>query len=89
MKGGSLYHLLHSDTKIKWSTATHIMKGVAAGMLHLQTEGIIHRDLAARNVLVCSASERGGREEHWKKEGEGVEKNIVDIFCHCNTTADS
>jgi serine/threonine protein kinase len=32
--------------KIKWA------KGIASGMSHLHTEGIIHRDLATRNILL-------------------------------------
>lgn len=76
MKGGSLYNLLHSDAKIKWNTAKHIMKGIAAGMLHLQSEGIIHRDLAARNVLVCGRRQR---------EGEDVVSHAYLSFCFNNT----
>ena len=56
MKGGNLYDLLHSEAEIDWMLAARIIKGVAAGMLHLQTEGIVHRDLAARNVLVWKLS---------------------------------
>lgn len=30
------------------------MRGIAAGMTHLQNEGVVHRDLAARNILLTS-----------------------------------
>jgi len=52
MKSGSLWQRLQksdpiSDTlKLKW------IQGIACGMLHLHSEGIIHRDLACRNVLL-------------------------------------
>ena len=29
-----------------------LMKGIASGMYHLASEGIVHRDLAARNILL-------------------------------------
>jgi serine/threonine protein kinase len=50
--GGSLFTLLHSKKEIPWKVIVKIIKGCAAGMLHLQREHIIHRDLAARNILL-------------------------------------
>ena len=32
-----------------------IIKGTAAGMLHLHRQGVVHRDLAARNILLDGA----------------------------------
>lgn len=32
-----------------------IIKGTAAGMLHLHSQGVVHRDLAARNILLDGA----------------------------------
>ncbi|PRP83700.1 putative leucine-rich repeat receptor-like protein kinase [Planoprotostelium fungivorum] len=50
--GGSLYRVLHSNEIISPNTVSHVIRGVAAGMFHLHTEGVIHRDLAARNILL-------------------------------------
>jgi len=52
---GSLYGFLHGgDVKIDTNMMMTLVKGVAAGMLHLHREGLIHRDLAARNILIGS-----------------------------------
>jgi protein-serine/threonine kinase len=51
-EGGSLYTLLHSDAAIDETLLAKIIKGIAAGMMHLHAENIVHRDLAARNILV-------------------------------------
>jgi serine/threonine protein kinase len=50
--GGSLYTLLHSETKLTNEDKIHYCKGIASGMGHLHAENIIHRDLAARNILL-------------------------------------
>jgi serine/threonine protein kinase len=34
-----------------------LIRGIAAGMLHLHKHNIIHRDLAARNILLTSSGE--------------------------------
>lgn len=54
-EGGSLFSVLRNKSEIidrnlilKWC------RGIAAGMSHLHSEGIIHRDLAARNILLSS-----------------------------------
>eukprot|EP01118_Nematostelium_gracile_P002130 TRINITY_DN1228_c0_g1_i6.p1 TRINITY_DN1228_c0_g1~~TRINITY_DN1228_c0_g1_i6.p1 ORF type:complete len:328 (+),score=74.12 TRINITY_DN1228_c0_g1_i6:323-1306(+) len=49
---GSLFTLIHSNKEIEPDKASSIMLGIARGVLHLHTEGIIHRDLASRNVLL-------------------------------------
>jgi serine/threonine protein kinase len=49
---GSLYAYLHSDAQIDAAQTMRFAKGIASGMSHLHTEGIIHRDLAARNILL-------------------------------------
>jgi serine/threonine protein kinase len=49
---GSLYAYLHSDAQIDAAQTIRFAKGIASGMSHLHTEGIIHRDLAARNILL-------------------------------------
>eukprot|EP01119_Soliformovum_irregulare_P010510 TRINITY_DN2594_c0_g3_i1.p1 TRINITY_DN2594_c0_g3~~TRINITY_DN2594_c0_g3_i1.p1 ORF type:complete len:844 (-),score=158.73 TRINITY_DN2594_c0_g3_i1:63-2594(-) len=48
---GSLVDVMKRE-KLDDSMRAKIAEGVAAGMFHLHTEGIIHRDLAARNVLL-------------------------------------
>lgn len=53
---GSLHSYIFSDAKIDANALMNIIRGIAAGMLHLHQEGIVHRDLAARNVLVCAAN---------------------------------
>jgi hypothetical protein len=50
--GGSLYTLLHNDSKMTNEDKIHYCKGIASGMGHLHAENIIHRDLAARNILL-------------------------------------
>jgi serine/threonine protein kinase len=34
-----------------------LVRGIAAGMLHLHKHNIVHRDLAARNILLTSGGE--------------------------------
>lgn len=48
MDGGSLYHLLRKPEAFSEESQIKIATGIAAGMQHLSSEGIVHRDLAAR-----------------------------------------
>lgn len=52
-RGGSLRASLLDASQawpyVRWLS---VMRGVAAGMLHLSLEGVLHRDLSARNVLL-------------------------------------
>jgi serine/threonine protein kinase len=57
LSGGSLWSLLCSDQVIEWATVIKILRGIAAGMRHLHTEGIVHRDLAARNILLTASND--------------------------------
>ncbi|PRP86710.1 putative LRR receptor-like serine/threonine-protein kinase [Planoprotostelium fungivorum] len=50
-EGGSLYDHLRNNSASVYDKAKFI-KGIALGMLHLHSEGVIHRDLAARNILL-------------------------------------
>jgi mitogen-activated protein kinase kinase kinase 11 len=34
-----------------------LIRGIAAGMLHLHKHNIIHRDLAARNILLTASGD--------------------------------
>jgi len=52
LEQGSLFHLIFSETKIDANILMNIVKGIAAGMMHLHREGIVHRDLATRNILL-------------------------------------
>jgi len=52
LEGGSLYSLLHGKTEISMKMVKTWIHDIAAGMLHIHSEGIFHRDLAARNVLL-------------------------------------
>jgi len=49
---GSLHSFLRKSDEMNDELQWKIIRGVAAGMLHLSSEGLIHRDLAARNVLL-------------------------------------
>jgi len=50
--GGSLYEYLTKNKNPEPTFLTEVIKGIAAGVLHLHSEGIVHRDLAARNILI-------------------------------------
>jgi len=52
LDAGSLYDFLHSDKGLDANLIMNLVRGIAAGMLHLHSENIIHRDLAARNILI-------------------------------------
>jgi serine/threonine protein kinase len=52
LEHGSLYDYLRNTGKMDASMLASMVRGIAAGMLHLHREGIIHRDLAARNILL-------------------------------------
>lgn len=55
--GGSLLTAIHSKAWEKWkSTKLRLTLGIARGIAHLHTYGIVHRDVAARNVLLAPAA---------------------------------
>jgi serine/threonine protein kinase len=47
------------DLKVKLSEEhkLRLIRGIAAGMLHLHKHNIIHRDLAARNIALTATGE--------------------------------
>jgi len=54
---GSLFKLVFSSSKIDANILMNVVKGIAAGMLHLHREGVVHRDLATRNILLGSGNQ--------------------------------
>jgi serine/threonine protein kinase len=51
--GGSLDKLLFvSNQPLSEKEKINFVRGIAAGMLHLNNHNIVHRDLAARNILI-------------------------------------
>jgi len=53
-EGGSLYNMIHSGAKFDLALQYRILRGIARGLLHLHSEGLIHRDLASRNILLTA-----------------------------------
>jgi serine/threonine protein kinase len=55
---GSLDKLLF-DSNIDLSNEykMRLVRGIAAGMLHLHKHNIVHRDLAARNILLTGSGD--------------------------------
>jgi serine/threonine protein kinase len=50
---GSLDKLLFdSDEELNENEMIELIRGIAAGLLHLHKYNIVHRDLAARNILL-------------------------------------
>jgi predicted Ser/Thr protein kinase len=57
-EGGSLDKLLfESNVKLSDDYKNRLVRGIAAGMLHLHKHNIIHRDLAARNILLTASGD--------------------------------
>jgi len=57
-EGGSLDKLLfESNVKLSDDYKIRLVRGIAAGMLHLHKHNIIHRDLAARNILLTASGD--------------------------------
>eukprot|EP00027_Filamoeba_sp_ATCC50430_P014974 CAMPEP_0168571928 /NCGR_PEP_ID=MMETSP0413-20121227/17640_1 /TAXON_ID=136452 /ORGANISM="Filamoeba nolandi, Strain NC-AS-23-1" /LENGTH=293 /DNA_ID=CAMNT_0008604899 /DNA_START=154 /DNA_END=1035 /DNA_ORIENTATION=- len=56
MEKGSLYQYLRTEEgkNMKNDQMLSIIRGIASGMFHLASEGIVHRDLAARNILLSA-----------------------------------
>jgi predicted Ser/Thr protein kinase len=56
--GGGLDKLLvESNVKLSDEYKIRLVRGIAAGMLHLHKHNIIHRDLAARNILLTASGD--------------------------------
>ncbi|PRP74686.1 hypothetical protein PROFUN_03608 [Planoprotostelium fungivorum] len=75
--GGSLDTYL-SKNETPMEVLKSMMKGIALGMNHLHSEGIIHRDLAARNILLTQHLEPKVADFGFSRktsEGKGVTQN--------------
>jgi len=56
--GGSLDTLLYdSNVNLNEEDKMQLIRGIAAGMLHLHKHNIVHRDLAARNILLTASGD--------------------------------
>jgi serine/threonine protein kinase len=44
--------LFDQDNELTDESKIQLVRGIAAGMLHLHKHNIVHRDLAARNILL-------------------------------------
>eukprot|EP01118_Nematostelium_gracile_P005329 TRINITY_DN1677_c0_g1_i1.p1 TRINITY_DN1677_c0_g1~~TRINITY_DN1677_c0_g1_i1.p1 ORF type:complete len:586 (+),score=131.95 TRINITY_DN1677_c0_g1_i1:44-1801(+) len=72
LEGGSLFSVLASDRNIDMRMVRMWIEGIAAGMLHLHSEGVFHRDLAARNVLLTEGNQAKIADFGMSRAGSGV-----------------
>jgi serine/threonine protein kinase len=49
--------LYDSNVKLSEEHKIRLIRGIAAGMLHLHKHNIVHRDLAARNILLTESGQ--------------------------------
>jgi serine/threonine protein kinase len=49
--------LYDSNEKLSDEHKLRLIRGIAAGMLHLHKHNIVHRDLAARNILLTESGQ--------------------------------
>lgn len=55
---GSCYKVFLRDRRdVSWKELLKVVKGAAAGILHLHAENYIHRDIASRNILISDSFE--------------------------------
>ena len=55
---GSCYKVFLRDQRpVPWKDLLKVVKGAAAGILHLHAENYIHRDIASRNILISDSFE--------------------------------
>jgi serine/threonine protein kinase len=55
IEGGQILEWLldkHREQELTWEEKTQIIKGVAAGLEHAHSHGVIHRDVRPRNIAV-------------------------------------
>ncbi|PRP81913.1 hypothetical protein PROFUN_10621 [Planoprotostelium fungivorum] len=76
--GGLDSYLTKNDTPLE--VLKGIMRGIALGMNHLHSEGIIHRDLAVRNILLTQHLEPKVSDFGFSRrtdEGSGVTQTTI------------
>jgi len=84
--GGSLDKLLF-DSNVKQSEEykMKLVRGIAAGMLHLHKHNIVHRDLAARNILLTESGNPKisdfGMSRILEKDDEGKTNSTIGPVC--------
>jgi predicted Ser/Thr protein kinase len=84
--GGSLDKLLfQSNATLSDEHKMRLVRGIAAGMLHLHKHNIVHRDLAARNILLTASGDPKisdfGMSRILEKEDEGKTNSTVGPIC--------
>src|SRR5262249_1155910 len=55
VEGGQVLEIFlgeHRERTLSWEETTHIIKGVASGLVHAHRQGVIHRDIRPRNIIV-------------------------------------
>jgi serine/threonine protein kinase len=84
--GGSLDKLLfQTNATLSDEHKMRLVRGIAAGMLHLHKHNIVHRDLAARNILLTSGGDPKisdfGMSRILEKEDEGKTNSTIGPVC--------
>jgi len=84
--GGSLERLLfESNANFSEVYKMQLVRGIAAGMLHLHKHNIVHRDLAARNILLTASGHPKisdfGMSRILEKDEEGKANSTVGPVC--------
>jgi len=64
--GGDLRDYLDKKGKLTGKSATRVLRGIAEGLLHLHSNGIVHRDLKSLNVLL-------------EKKGKSITPVVIDL----------
>jgi serine/threonine protein kinase len=84
--GGSLDKLLfQTNITLSDEQKMRLVRGIAAGMLHLHKHNIVHRDLAARNILLTASGDPKisdfGMSRILEKDDEGKTNSTIGPVC--------
>jgi hypothetical protein len=84
--GGSLDQLLfQTNVILSDEQKIRLVRGIAAGMLHLHKHNIVHRDLAARNILLTASGvpkiSDFGMSRILEKDDEGKTNSTIGPAC--------